>query len=214
MKPVIVVNFKTYPQATGEQAERLARICEQVAERRGADIRVAVQTADIYRVSKAVSLPVYAEHVDPIDPGRNTGFLLPEDAKAEGAVGTLLNHSEHRLAPDVLAAAAREARDAGLKVIVCAATPEEGAGYAALEPEFVAVEPPELIAGEVSVAEAEPGIIRKAVELVTAPLLVGAGIHTAEDVRVALELGARGVLLASGVTKAEDPEKALDALLG
>lgn len=210
---VIIINFKTYPQATGENAEKLARICEEVAREHHVDIRVAVQAADIYRVSQAVSIPVYAEHVDAIDPGRNTGFILPEDVKAEGAVGTLLNHSEHRLEPSILYRTVKEAKEAGLKVIICAATPEEGRDLAALEPEFIAVEPPELIAGKISVAEAEPDVIKKAVALIAVPLLVGAGIHTAEDVKVAAQLGAQGVLLASGITKATEPKKALLDLL-
>jgi triosephosphate isomerase len=40
-------------------------------------------------------------------------------------------------------------------------------------------------------------------------VLVGAGVKTAEDVRLSLEYGASGVLLASGVTKSFDPEKTL-----
>lgn len=213
MKPVIVVNFKTYEQATGAKAEQLARACEAVAKKRGADIRVAVQAADIYRVKHAVTIPVYAEHVDPIDPGQNTGYILPADVKAEGAVGTLLNHSEHRVPADVIERTVRHAKEAGLKVILCAATPDEGARYATLQPEFIAVEPPELIGGTISVSTAQPGLIKDAVKHVKAPLLVGAGIHTGADVKIALALGAQGVLLASGITKAKDPQRALDALL-
>ena len=213
MRPVIIVNFKTYPQATGAKAEALARACETVAKERGADIRVAVQAADIYRVKHAVTIPVYAEHVDPIDPGQHTGYILPADVKAEGAVGTLLNHSEHRIHRDVLERTVRHAKEAGLKVVICAATPEEGATYAAFKPEFVAVEPPALIGGTISVSTAEPELITDAVKKVKAPLLVGAGIHTGADVKIALKLGAQGVLLASGVTRAKDPKEALEALL-
>lgn len=212
-EPVIILNFKTYEAATGAKAVALATMCERVAKEEGADIRLVVQTADIYRVATAVALPVYAEHVDPIAPGRNTGFTLPEDVKDEGAVGTLLNHSEHRLASDVLERAVAEAKGAGLRVILCAATPEEGAKLAHLAPEFIAVEPPELIGGTVSVSTAEPEVIRTAVRKITAPLLVGAGIHTGEDVKVALQLGAHGVLVASGVVTAKNPEDALRKLL-
>jgi len=212
-KPVIIINCKTYPEATGEKAEILARVCEAVAQESRADIRIAVQAADLYRVSKAVSIPVYAEHVDPIDPGRNTGYILPEDVKAEGAVGTLLNHSEHRLAPAVLEQTVREAKTAGLRVVVCAETPEEGETLARLEPEFVAVEPPALIGGTVSVSTAEPELITAAVAEISVPVLVGAGVHTGADVKIALELGAAGVLVASGVVKAEDQEAALRALI-
>ncbi len=213
MKPVIIVNFKTYAQATGENAERLAKLCERAAKQHDADIRVAVQAADIYRVASKVSIPVYAEHVDPIDPGQNTGFILPEDVEAEGAVGTLLNHSEHRLPGKQLEEAVRQAKEAGLKIVLCARTVEEGAALAHLSPEFVAVEPPELIGGTVSVSTANPALIKDAVRLIDAPLLVGAGVHTAEDVRIALALGAKGVLLASGVAKAKDPHEALEELL-
>ncbi len=214
MKPVIVINFKTYPEATGAKAEALAKICDDVARECKADIRVAVQAADIYRVAKSVKIPVYAEHVDPITPGRNTGYILPEAVKAEGAIGTLLNHSEHRLDEKTLEASVDAAKKAGLKVIICAPTPEAGAHAALLKPEFVAVEPPELIAGKVSVSEAEPEVITKSVKLVKAPLLVGAGIHERKDVEIAVKLGAKGVLLASDITTAKDPEKELRELCG
>lgn len=213
MKPVIIVNFKTYLSATGKRAVELAELCQRVADETGADIRIAVQVADIFRVANNVSIPVYAEHVDPIDPGRNTGYILPEDVKQAGAAGTFLNHSEHRLPMDILAKSVKDAREADLKVIICAKDAQEASVVAQFTPEFVAVEPPELIGGDVSVSSAEPRLIEEAVDLTAAPILVGAGVHTARDLEIALELGAKGVLLASGVTKAEDPEAALRALL-
>ncbi len=213
MKPVIIVNFKTYANATGEAAVALAKICERVAAKRDADIRVAVQAADIYRVAKAVNIPVYAEHVDAIDPGRHTGYILPEDVKDAGAVGTILNHSEHPLDMETLARTIKDCNEAGLKFIICAPTAERGSIVAQFLPEFVAVEPPELIGGEVSVCEAEPELIKDAVEKIPAPLLVGAGIRDGDDVQAAMDLGAKGVLLASGVATADDPEDVLDDLL-
>jgi len=213
MRPVIIVNFKTYPSATGENAERLAKLCEAAGKRHGIDVRVAVQAADIYRVARAVTIPVYAEHIDPVEPGQHTGYVLAEDAKAEGASGTLLNHSEHRLTGKELELAVERARLNGLSIVICVATPEEGAAVARLAPEFVAVEPPELIGGTVSVSTARPEVIADAVKLIKAPLLVGAGVHTAQDVKIALSLGAKGVLLASGVAAAKDPVAALEKLL-
>jgi triosephosphate isomerase len=44
------------------------------------------------------------------------------------------------------------------------------------------------------------------------PVLVGAGVHSAADVKKALELGAKGVLVATDVVLAEDPEVALREL--
>jgi hypothetical protein len=82
------------------------------------------------------------------------------------------------------------------------------AAAAALGPDYVAIEPPELIGSGVSVCRADPGIIRRSVEAArkVAPgvkVLCGAGIQTGECVRIALELGTNGVLLASSVVKAE-----------
>ena len=71
---------------------------------------------------------------------------------------------------------------------------------------MIAVEPPELIGGDLSVSKSEPLIVERAVKLIGEDrTLVGAGIKDGEDVRIALDLGARGVLLASGVTKSDDP---------
>jgi triosephosphate isomerase len=79
--------------------------------------------------------------------------------------------------------------------------------------DFVAVEPPELIGGDISVSTANPELISDAVATIGAgKVLVGAGIKNAEDVRIALKLGAVGVLVASGVVKAADPVAALEDL--
>jgi len=70
---------------------------------------------------------------------------------------------------------------------------------------------PALIGGKISVSTAKPHVIEKAAKAVRGKckLLVGAGVHTAEDVRTSLKLGASGVLLASGVTKARNKKKVL-----
>ena len=89
---------------------------------------------------------------------------------------------------------------------------------AALNPDFVAIEPPELIGGSVSVSEANPEIITGSVEAVRAispdvRLLTGAGIHSGSCVKTAVDLGTDGVLLASSVVKAVDPAAVLRDLV-
>ena len=210
--PIIIVNFKTYEQATGEKAVELAKICEKVSKEKNVEIAVAVQETDIYPVSHSVSIPVLSEHVDGVEFGSHTGMILPEAVKDAGAVGTLLNHSEHRLRIDLIASSIKRAKETGLITIVCANTPEVGEAIAELEPDVVAIEPPELIGGEISVSQAKPEIITESVNKIDKPVLVGAGIKTGEDVKKAIELGAKGVLLASGVTKAENPEEVLNEL--
>ena len=81
---------------------------------------------------------------------------------------------------------------------------------ATLSPRFIAVEPPELIGGDISVTTADPAIVSGTAEAVRAVnpnvrVLCGAGVKNGEDVAKAIELGTEGVLLASGVTKANDP---------
>ena len=84
------------------------------------------------------------------------------------------------------------------------------------KPDYVAIEPPELIGSGIPVSKADPGIVRNSVAAVTDPnvkVLCGAGISKGEDVKAALELGTVGVLLASGVVKAKDPKAALRDLV-
>ncbi len=212
---MIITNFKTYESATGDAAVSLAKIHEEVSKETGADIQIAVQTIDLAKISQEISIPVYAEHIDPVTFGSHTGYILPESVKMAGARGTLLNHSEKRLERDILTASIKRAKEAGLQTIVCAKDPEEGASFLEFEPDLIAVEPPELIGGDISVSTAQPEIIENAAKLIgTDKLLVGAGVKNGEDVRTAIKLGARGVLLASGVTKADDPKKVLLDLVG
>ena len=207
---MIITNFKTYESATGENAIRLAKIHEMVAKETDMDIQVAVQAVDLMKVAESVDIPVLAQHIDPVGFGSHTGHIMPEAVKAAGASGTILNHSERRLERDVLAKAIARAKEVGLKTIVCAETPEEGATFLEFDPDYIAVEPPELIGGDISVSSSQPEIIENAAKLIgSEKLLVGAGVKNGEDVKIAIKLGAKGVLLASGVTKAEDPKAVL-----
>ena len=207
--PVVLVNFKAYEKSTGMNAVELAKIHEKAAKETGASIAVAVSAVDLKDVLRAVSIPVFVQHVDAVDFGAKTGFLPAKLAKSLGAYGTLLNHSEHQLSDDVLEKSVQMAKEAGLFVVCCANTPEKGASVLKYNPDLIAVEPPELIGGDISVSKAKPDVITKSVELMGDKVLVGAGVKNSEDVRIALQLGAKGVLLASGVTNAVDPEKVL-----
>ena len=96
MKPIIVINLKTYK--SGKDAVKLAKAISKA----GSNIILGAQPTDITLISKAVKNPIYAQHVDFQEPGRNTGFILPEAVKAAGAKGVFLNHSEHRLSMNVI----------------------------------------------------------------------------------------------------------------
>ncbi|RLE49092.1 MAG: triose-phosphate isomerase [Candidatus Methanomethylicota archaeon] len=212
--PLILVNFKTYAEATGEKAVKLAKTAEGVSNKTGVCIAVAAQPTDIYRVALQCSIPVFAQHIDPQPQGAFTGHVTAEAIKEAGAVGTLLNHSEMRLRVDVIDEAIKRAKSVDLVTCVCANNAEVSKAVAALNPSMVAVEPPELIGTGVSVSTAKPEDVLRTVEAVKAvnpalPVLCGAGITTGSDVRAALKLGTVGVLVASGVVKAKNPEEAL-----
>ncbi len=216
--PIVAINFKTYEEATGQKALELALICDEVAKETKAEIIICVQPTDIYRIKQHVSIPVYAEHIDPITTGNNTGKILPLAVKQAGADGTLLNHSENRLRVDVIESSIESAKKHGLKTIVCANDAIVGQAVYSMEPDFVAVEPPELIGGTISVSTAKPSIIKDSVGRICKlggyhRVLVGAGVKNSKDVKKSIKLGARGVLLASGITKAKDPRKILKELV-
>jgi triosephosphate isomerase len=209
-KPIIIVNFKTYLEATGRKAVELAKQAEKVSKETGASIVVAPQFADVARVAEAVEIPVFAQHIDPIKPGSCTGHILVDSVKEAGAVGTLINHSERQLKLVDIDTAIRLAREKNLISCVCANNPSVSAAVAALKPDIVSIEPPELIGTGIAVSKAQPEIVTNTVKLVRevnteVTILCGAGISHGEDVAVALKLGTQGVLVASGIVKAKDP---------
>ncbi len=210
-KPLILINFKTYPAGTGNRADKIAEYCEIVNGK--AQLAVAVQALDLFRIASTVKIPVFAQHMDTIGYGSNTGWVLPENVKESGAAGTLINHSEHRLDRKAIGETVKRAKEAGLISVVCARDAQEGAELAGFGPDYIAVEPPELIGDpKLSVSSARPGLIKESVEKIKCNVLVGAGVKSTEDVRVALSFGAKGVLVASDVMKAEDPLQALKKL--
>jgi triosephosphate isomerase len=210
MRPIIIVNLKAYDHAIGAGAVKLAKICSEVAKKTKSRIACAVQPTDVYRVSQAVKIPVYSQHVDCVGKGAHTGWLLCESLKAAKGVGSLVNHSEHRIPIDNIKRNIAGLKQNKLTSIVCASGPAKVKQLAKFKPDFIAYQPPALIGGKVSVSDAKPSIIKNCVKLAgRVPLLVGAGVHNEHDVRVALELGAKGILVASGVVKNKNPRKAL-----
>jgi triosephosphate isomerase (TIM) len=216
--PIIIVNFKTYNESTAENSMNLAEICNKLAKQTNTSIAIAVQTAEINKIFENVSIPVLSQHIDAITPGRNTGFILPESVKNAGAVATLLNHSEHRLEFQTLKQSIEKAKQANLEVVACAKDAEDAKKIASLNPEFIAVEPPELIGGDISVSTAKPEVIEQSVKAIKSvnpniKVLCGAGVKNADDVKKAISLGSEGILVASGIVKAENQEQALKDLI-
>jgi triosephosphate isomerase len=212
--PIILINYKAYLEGVGEKGLRLAKIAERVWMETGVTIGVAPPATDIRLLASSTRIPIFAQHVDAIVPGGHTGRISAEAIKEAGAVGTLLNHSENRMQVADIQACIERAKQLGLLTVVCTNNPAVSSACAALGPDFIAIEPPELIGTGIAVSKAKPEVITGSIEVVkrvnpSVQVICGAGISKGEDVRAAISLGTPGVLLASGVVKAKDPEAVL-----
>lgn len=215
---MIFVNFKTYEKGTGVAAIELVQILEAVAHETQIKIIPVVQATDVKEMIQISRLEIWVQHVDPMEYGAHTGYILPEAVIEDGAVGTFLNHSEHKFESFALLEKAHSrAKEVGLKTLVFAADTIELQEIVKLLPTFASYEPPELVGSKTtSVAKAKPEVISQAVEItrtIGLPLIVGAGIKSSEDVRKSIELGAVGVAVASDIVAAKDPKRQLMHLI-
>jgi triosephosphate isomerase (TIM) len=211
---MIFVNFKTYQEGTGLKALELIKIIEEVVAETSVKIIPVVQIADLKEAVISSKLEIWVQKIDPVEYGAHTGSVLPEAVLEDGAKGTFLNHSELKFPSlEALEEANKKALSLGLKTLIFAGDLEELKKVSSFKPTFASYEPPELVGSmTTSVAEAEPDVIAKASEItksIGVPLIVGAGIKSAEDVRVSMKLGAAGVAVASDIVKSEDPKKEL-----
>ena len=214
LDPLIIVNFKTYSEATGKKAVALARKIFEIGNHTGVKVGVAPQFCDIMQIVTEVGVPVYAQHVDAFGPGAYTGHVTTDSLKAAGAAGTLLNHSERTIKLADIRTAIVRSRELGLSTVVCAGDVEASAAISMLMPDMVAIEPPELIGTGRAVSKEKPEVISNSVRKIRAVnpkvrILCGAGITTGDDIYTALKLGAEGFLVASGVVRAVDPARVM-----
>lgn len=216
--PLIIVNFKAFKEAIGKNALKLARIFEGVSKEFSAEIGIAVQTSDIRLIAEKCSLPIFAQHIDAIEFGSFTGHILAESIKEGGAIGTLINHSERRIKLQEIKFCVEKCRNLNLISVVCTKDTNESKEVAYFSPNFIAVEPPELIGGDISVSNAKPEVIENTVKEVKkinkeVKVLCGAGIKNKEDVKKAILLGSEGILVASGVIKAGNVKEVIEDLV-
>ena len=216
--PLVLVNLKTYKEGTGNRAHMIAQAAQLVAQESGVTIGIAPGYIDLHPLCHHFSVPVYAQHVDGVEPGANTGHITVDAIKTAGAAGSLVNHSERRLTLADIEASVRSLQTHKLISVVCTNNEAVSAAAAALGPTYVAIEPPELIGSGVSVSKANPDIIKRSVAAVHAvrpevKVLTGAGIQSGECVKIAVDLGTDGVLLASSVVKSKEPGAVLRDLV-
>jgi triosephosphate isomerase len=214
LKQPLIINFKNYEEVSADKAIKLAEAAREVAEKLTIEIVVAPPQPVLALIANKIQIPVICQHVDNEKIGPSTGFIVPEIAQSYGAIGSLINHSEHRIEMGPIASLVERIRKLGMASIVCAQEPREVVEISALRPDFIAIEPPELIGSGRAVSTENPAIITKSIEAAGArsKVICGAGITDKDDVAKAMELGARGILVASGIVKANSWEKKIAEL--
>jgi len=207
---ILIINLKTYNEGTGKAALKLLRAAQTCTQN---NVILAAQAIDIRLLAKKGTVPIYAQHIDCVEEGNKTGSITPMAIKDAGAQGTLINHSEHRIPEEQIKKTIELCRKYELKCIVCAETPDEAEKFSKYYPDYIAIEPPELIGGDISVSKAKPEVITDTVRRTTINVLCGAGVKNKEDAKKAIELGSKGLLVASGIVKAKNQKKAIKELL-
>jgi triosephosphate isomerase len=214
LKQPLIINFKNYEEVSADRAIKLAEAAREIAEELKIEIVVAPPAPVLALIANKIQIPVICQHVDNEKMGPSTGFIVPEIAKSYGASGSLINHSEHRIERSSIASLVERMRKLGMASIVCAQEPHEVAEISTLHPDFIAIEPPELIGSGRAVSRENPAIITKSIEATgsRSKVICGAGITDKDDVTKAMELGSQGILVASGIVKATSWEKKITEL--
>lgn len=212
--PLLLINFKTYIEGTGQKAFRLAKTAEKVSLDTGVQIIITPQYSDITKIASKIKIPVFAQHVDPEEAGAHTGYILPEAIAAAGAIGTMLNHSERPLTKEKIQTCIKRCNELGLLTCILSNGPEEGAEIAKLKPDMIVVEVPELIGTGRAISTVSPQTIKNAIAKIRKVnkdilLIAGSGVTTSKDVKRAIELGMQGVGSSKAVMKSENPREVL-----
>jgi len=208
---MFVVNCKNYEEISGDKIIKFVKIAEKVSKKYKVKIAIAPPQHLIGLVANS-SITILAQHVDNSKVGSTTGFVIPELLKKSKVKGSLINHSEHRISSKEIVKLVSKLKKLKMISVLCVKNVSEARKYAKLNPNYIAIEPPELIGSGKAVSKEKPELIAKAAEAVKSAknntkLLCGAGIVSGEDVTKAIELGSKGILVASGIIKTKDWNK-------
>jgi len=210
---MFVINCKNYEEISGDKIIKFVKIAEKVSKKYKVKIAIAPPQHLIALVANS-SIPILAQHIDDSKVGSTTGFVIPELLKKSKVSGSLINHSEHRISSKEIVKLVSKLKKLKMISVLCVKNVSEARKYAKLNPNYIAIEPPELIGSGKAVSKEKPGLIIKAADAVKSAknntkLLCGAGIVSGEDVSKAVELGSKGILVASGIIKAKDWNKVI-----
>jgi triosephosphate isomerase len=211
---MFIINCKNYEEIAGDNILKFVKIAQSVSKKYNVKIAVAPPQHLVGLVAKS-SIPIFAQHVDVSKIGSTTGFMVPELLKKSGVKGSIINHSEHRIPPKDIEILVTKLRELKMISVLCVKDVAEAKKYSKLNPDYIAIEPPELIGSGKAVSKEKPELITRAVSAVkssknSTKLLCGAGIVSGDDVSAAIDLGSVGILVASGIVKAKNWTKIIE----
>ena len=208
-KGPFVINLKNYLETSGDNTIKIVKDAERVSEQLNVEIIISPPQPSLALIAKQSKLKVISQHIDVKKTGSTTGFYIPEIIEKVGAKGSLINHSEHEIEIDEIKQSIEKLKELNLISIVCIKTFEGLKEILAFEPNYIAIEPPELIGTQKSISSEKPFLIRECSSVINkesqkSKLICGAGINKMEDVKIALDNGSTGVLVSSSITKAKN----------
>jgi triosephosphate isomerase (TIM) len=208
---MFIINCKNYEEISGDKIKKFIKIAEQVSKKYNIKIAISPPQHLIGLVANS-SIPILAQHIDDSKIGSTTGYIIPELLKKSKVKGSLINHSEHRISSKEIEKLVIKLKELKMISIVCVKDVAEVKKYLKINPDFIAIEPPELIGSGKAISTEKPDLIQKAARIVNdsknkTKLLCGAGIVSGEDVAKSIELGSKGILVASGIVKANNWNK-------
>ena len=158
---------------------------------------------------------LFAQHMDPDMPGASVGRVIAEALADAGANGVMLNHADHQMRLDQVAAAVGRATANGLMTLACAADERDAASIAALSPDILLYEPRAMI-GHGGGAR-RPWIPQiNALVRAIAPrthIMHAGGVATPEDARNVIRAGAMGTGATSAIVNARDHSGIIEGFL-
>ncbi|MFN2113639.1 MAG: triose-phosphate isomerase [Anaerolineales bacterium] len=202
----------------GKDLLKVAEYADRISLKYQVPVIITPQYVDIPMLSQGTPhLRVFAQHMDPIQPGRGIGAVLPEALKSAGAEGVLLNHAERPLPFETIEQTIRRAEEVGLATLVCAGNLEEIELIAKMNPDILLAESPDLI-GTGKREENDRENIHAINQLVweinpKIRVMHSAGISCGADVFNIIASGAQATGSTSGIIKAADPLAMFDEML-
>lgn len=211
---LFIINCKNYEEISGSEITKFVKIAEKISKKYKVRIAIAPPQHLLGLIADSKIL-VFAQHLDIAKPGSTTGFMIPELVKKSKISGSLINHSEHRISSKEISVLISKLKKLKMISVVCVKNVGEVKKYTKLNPDYIAIEPPELIGSGRAVSKERPTLITNAVKAIQdsnqkTKLLCGAGIVSGDDVKKAIQLGSKGILVASGIVKAKNWNKIIE----